>query len=57
VDVCTICAAIVDGPRLGEPGGVCHPACFADALPDDAAAALVAAALLTLAPMVIVWAA
>jgi len=57
VDVCTICAAVVDGPRLGEPGRVCHPACFANALPEDATAALVTAALLALAPMIIVWAA
>ena len=34
----------------------CHPACFASRLPGDAIVALIAAALLVLAPPVVVWA-
>jgi hypothetical protein len=51
--VCPICGGAVDGPRLDD----CHPACVVDRLPEDALAALVAASLLLLAPLIVVWAA
>ena len=34
----------------------CHPACLAECLPQDALVAVIAAALLALAPVVLVWA-
>ena len=59
MSLCSICGGAVEGPRLtGRAAGEhCHPACFAGRLPEDAFAALIAATLLSLAPLVIVWAA
>jgi hypothetical protein len=59
MDICTICDGVVDGPRLNdvETGGGCHPACFAERVPEDAIIALIAAGLLALAPLIVVWAA
>lgn len=59
MDICTICDGVVEGPRLNdiETGGACHPACVAERLPEDAIIALIAASLLALAPLIIVWAA
>jgi hypothetical protein len=59
MDICTICAGVIEGSRLGgtDTGGACHPACVAERLPQDAIAALIAAGLLALAPLIIVWAA
>ena len=50
---CPICGRAVEGPRLED----CHPACIAERLPEDALAALVAASLLLLAPLIVIWAA
>jgi hypothetical protein len=59
MNICTICDDVIDGPRLNdlEAGGAYHPACVAERLPQDAIAALIAAGLLALAPLIIVWAA
>jgi hypothetical protein len=59
VDTCSICDGIVHGPSLRdiETGGASHPACVAERLPEDAIVALIAAALLALTPLIIVWAA
>ena len=53
MDVCAICGGVLAGPSLGD----CHPACLAERVPEDTVAALIAASLLVLAPLVIVWAA
>jgi hypothetical protein len=50
---CPICGGPVEGPRLGD----CHPACVAERVPEDALVALVAASLLLLAPLIVIWAA
>ena len=52
MDVCAICDGVLEGSRLGDV----HPACLADRVPEDAVAALIAAGLLVLAPLIIVWA-
>ena len=52
MEVCAICDGVVDGPRLGD----LHASCVAERLPEDALVALIAAGLLALAPMIIVWA-
>jgi hypothetical protein len=59
MDICTICDDVVEGPCLNdvETGGACHPACVAERLPQDAIIALIAASLLAVAPLIIVWAA
>ena len=59
MSICSICDLAVEGPRLTDPetGDQCHGACFADRVPKDAVGALVAASLLVLAPLIIVWAA
>jgi hypothetical protein len=59
MDICAICDDVVEGPRLNdlETGGACHPACVAERLPQDAITLLIAASLLALAPLIIVWAA
>ena len=59
MSLCSICGGAVEGPRLADPetGAHCHPGCFAGRVPEDALAALVAAALLVLGPLVVVWAA
>jgi hypothetical protein len=54
VDVCSLCEGVVEEPRLTDP--VCHPACLASRLPGDAILALIGAALLVLAPPIVVWA-
>jgi hypothetical protein len=54
VEVCSLCDRAIDGPRLTDP--ICHPACLASRLPGDAIVAMIAAALLVLAPPVVVWA-
>ena len=57
--VCSICDGAVQGPRIADPttGDHCHPACFANRVPAEALATLVAASLLLLAPLIIIWAA
>jgi hypothetical protein len=57
MDICTICDGVIEGPRLGDTdtGGACHPACIAERFPQDAIVALIAAGLLALAPLIIVW--
>jgi hypothetical protein len=56
---CDICGAPIAGPRLvaGDSGTAVHAGCFAERLPYDAAAALVAAAALFLIPFIRVWSA
>ena len=53
MSLCAICGGAVEGPRLGD----CHPACVAERVPEDALAALIAAGLLLLAPLIVIWAA
>ena len=53
MSLCAICGGAVEGPRLGD----CHPACVAERVPEDALAALIAASLLLLAPLIVIWAA
>jgi hypothetical protein len=55
---CAVCDLPIDGPVLGDPlgAGDYHPACAADRLAHDAVAALVAALVLVLAPVAVVWA-
>jgi hypothetical protein len=50
---CPICGGAVEGPRLDD----CHPECVAERVPEDALAALVAAGLLLVAPLIVIWAA
>ena len=53
MSLCAICGGAVEGPPLDG----CHPACVAERVPEDALAALVAAGLLLLGPLIVVWAA
>ena len=50
---CGICARPMD---VAWSGGDVHPACFAQRLPEDTVVALLAAAVLLLAPAIVVWA-
>jgi hypothetical protein len=52
-DRCRICGRPIDA---AWSGGDVHPACFAQRLPEDTVVALVAAAVLLLAPAIVVWA-
>jgi hypothetical protein len=58
VDRCCLCDLLIDGPSLREPesGDACHLACLLKRVPEDAVIALIAAAILVLAPPIIVWA-
>ena len=53
MSLCPICGGAVEGPRLDD----CHPACIAERVPGDALAALIAAGLLLLGPLIVIWAA
>ena len=56
---CIACGHPIDGPSLltGDTARRLHPDCFAERLPYDAAAALLAVAALFLIPFVRVWSA
>jgi hypothetical protein len=57
MDLCSLCDRLIEGPRLTlETGKDCHPACIAKRVQEDAVVALIAAAILVLAPPIIVWA-
>jgi hypothetical protein len=55
---CAICHAPIEGPALsdGETGGAFHPACAAQRVPADLAAALFALAAAVLVPTALLWA-
>ena len=50
---CGICGRQID---VAWRDSDVHPACFAQRLPEDTVVALVAAAVLLLAPAIVVWA-
>ena len=58
MDTCSVCAGLIEGPRLADPrlGSSVHPACFARRVPEDALVALAAAVAIVLAPTILVWA-
>lgn len=58
MDRCYLCGLLIDGSGLKDPesGDACHHACLLKRAPEDAVIALIAAAILVLAPPIIVWA-
>jgi hypothetical protein len=58
MDTCSVCARLIEGPRLADPqiGSSVHPACLARRVPEDALVALVAAVAIVLAQTILVWA-
>jgi hypothetical protein len=58
MDLCAHCHCPLDGSALADPAGglALHPACAVSRLPQDALVAAGGALLLTLAPVVLLWA-